>query len=181
MGRMAVLKGIKMNLSQLTIAIASSLFSYSALAATTDHNFYSNYNNQAESIYAKMTIDECIGQLLLPSYVLLAETVSTHGEQCKTIINKANSTDASIIKACGLDQIKQYHLGAVLTGGGPFYNAPTLKNWAKLNQLAASQHRLGSSNDPLLLTGNDAIHGNMHVQGAVIFPHNIGLGVLASE
>jgi len=140
-------------------------------------SLYKEYHAAAENIYQHMSLDERIGQLVLPSYALLAESVSPHGIQCKEAVNSTTSSKNTIIKACGLDQIKQYHIGAVLTGGGPYYNAPTLKNWAALNHLADEEHRAGSPKDPLLLTGNDAIHGNMHVQGAVIFPHNINLGI----
>lgn len=143
--------------------------------AQTD-SLYDRYQAQALAIYNQMTLDQKIGQLLMPSYVLLAQSVSENGALCQAAVNKGVPI-AEMIKDCGLDQIKNYHLGAVLTGGGPYYNAPTLQNWAKLNEIAASQHRFGNPSDPLLLTGNDAIHGNMHLQGAVIFPHNIGLGV----
>jgi beta-glucosidase len=141
-------------------------------------DLYQEQHAKAQEIFNKMSLDEKIGQVLLPSYALLAESVSLHGEACtKSLMVESHVAKADMIKACGLDQIQRYHLGAVLTGGGPYYNAPTLQNWAILNVLAVSQHRMGSPLDPILLTGNDAIHGNTHVQGAVIFPHNIGLGV----
>lgn len=124
-----------------------------------------------------MSVDERIGQLILPSYVLLANAVSPDGVLCKQAVNDPKASDDKKIKACGLDQIAKYHLGAVLSGGGPYFDAPTLQNWIKLNTLAKKVHDKASPRDPLLLTGNDAVHGNMHVQGAVIFPHNIGLGV----
>lgn len=150
---------------------------YSQYALAQNPSFYASYATQAEKIYQQMSLDEKIGQLLLPSYVLLANAVSNNGVACKTAINDPTTPKEKIISACGLDQIAKYHLGAVLTGGGPYFNAPTLENWSQLNALATEEHALGSPHDPLLLTGNDAIHGNMHVQGAVIFPHDIGLGV----
>lgn len=148
------------------------------LEARADDLYQAAQQKQALAIYQKMTLDERIGQLLLPSYVLLSNSVSVDSKDCKNAVaDGVQVSPAQIIKACGLDQIKKYHIGAVLTGGGPYFNAPTLRHWAALNALAATQHRLGSPLDPVLLTGNDAVHGNMHLQGAVIFPHNIGLGV----
>ena len=138
--------------------------------------FEKNYS-AATKLYQKMSLDEKIGQLLQPSYALLTNTHGANEGICSTAVNTPGTPTSQIIKSCGLDQIRQYHIGAVLTGGGPYFNAPTLANWAALNALATAQHRLGNPLDPILLIGNDAIHGNMHVQGAVIFPHNIGLGV----
>src|SRR5262249_15652644 len=87
-----------------------------------------------------------------------------------------NANEQTIITDCGLDQIAQYHVGAVLEDGGPNYDYPSREHWQRLNALANQVHQQ-VQNDPLLLTGNDAIHGNSHVAGAVIFPHNINLGV----
>ncbi|MES2204442.1 MAG: glycoside hydrolase family 3 protein [Pseudomonadota bacterium] len=147
-------------------------------ADTQDDNLYQDQRIEAQKILKKMSLDEKIGQLLQPSYALLADAVSANGAACAAALQVEKQTSREdIIKACGLDQIQKYHLGTVLAGGGPPFNAPTLQNWAELNALAASQHVLGSPVDPILLTGNDAIHGNTHVQGGVVFPQNIGLGV----
>lgn len=137
------------------------------------------YLKQANQLYNQMTLDEKIGQMLLPSYSLLATSVKppsgkAAGYRCQQALNQV-STDQQIIKACGLNQIVTYHLGAVLQAGGPNYNAPTLKNWQNFNKLAQQVHK-SASHDPLLLIGNDAIHGNTHVAGSVVFPQNIGLG-----
>ena len=141
-------------------------------------DLYQDQRIEAKKIFNKMSLDEKIGQLLQPSYALLAEIVSPNGIDCKEALTvEAQSSNEVIVKACGLDQIQQYHLGAILAGGGPYLNAPTIKNWANLNALAVTQHDLSGSSDPVLLIGNDAIHGNTHVQGGVVFPHDIGLGV----
>ncbi|MBP9727222.1 MAG: glycoside hydrolase family 3 protein [Gammaproteobacteria bacterium] len=146
--------------------------------AAETKDLYQAQHAQAQEIFNKMSLDEKLGQLLFPSYVLLADSVSPNGEACeKSLVAENHTAKDDIIKACGLDQIQRYHLGAVLAGGRPYFNAPTLQNWVDLNALAVSQHDFNNSLDPVLLTGNDAIHGNMHLQGAVIFPHNIGLGV----
>lgn len=150
---------------------------YSTLVTAKPDDIYIKYQQQADTIYQQMSLDEKLGQLLMPSYAFLANAVSENGSLCKSDINNPKIAKQTLLHDCGLDQIQQYHFGAVLTGGGPYFNAPTLENWAALNKLSDEQHALGSPHDPLLLTGNDAIHGNMHLQGAVIFPHNIGLGV----
>lgn len=152
-----------------------------ALASTahgaTSPDLYQKNTSQAIAIYQKMTLDEKIGQLIQPSYSYLAQSVSPQGEACTKILRVAKADEATITRSCGLDLIKQYHLGSVLSGGDPYYNEPTLANWVALNALATKEHRIGNPLDPRFLIGNDAIHGNVHVEGAVIFPHNIGLGV----
>jgi beta-glucosidase len=66
-------------------------------------------------------------------------------------------------------------IGAILSGGGanPEPNNPA--NWLAMVdgcRQAALQSRLGIP----ILYGVDAVHGHNNLRGAVIFPHNIGLG-----
>ncbi|UCG25473.1 MAG: glycoside hydrolase family 3 protein, partial [Chloroflexota bacterium] len=73
------------------------------------------------------------------------------------------------------DDIADLALGALLSGGGgyPADNSP--EGWLSMAtdfQEYALQTRLGIP----LLYGVDAVHGHNNVIGAVIFPHNIGLG-----
>ncbi len=72
-------------------------------------------------------------------------------------------------------QARDYKIGAVLSGGGgnPTPNSPA--SWRDMvcaYQEAALETRLGIP----LLYGSDAVHGHNNLRGAVIFPHNIGLG-----
>lgn len=108
-------------------------------------------DEKVESLISKMTLDEKIGQMVL------TDSASLYGRE----------TD-----------IKTYFLGAVLSGGD---SDPSTSNspadWANQNdafQTYASQTRLAIP----LLYGIDAVHGNSNVYGAVIFPHNIGLGCI---
>ncbi|NQU66366.1 MAG: glycoside hydrolase family 3 C-terminal domain-containing protein [Candidatus Marinimicrobia bacterium] len=73
------------------------------------------------------------------------------------------------------NDIKQYHLGSLLSGGngGPENNSPT--GWADMYdqyQRIALETRLSIP----LVYGVDAVHGHNNVSGTTIFPHNIGLG-----
>lgn len=70
--------------------------------------------------------------------------------------------------------IKDYMLGSVLSGGGSV-PGNTPESWADMYdsfQEQALATRLGIP----IIYGIDAVHGNNNLQGAVIFPHNIGLG-----
>ena len=73
--------------------------------------------------------------------------------------------------------VKRHGLGAVLSGGGshPGGNAPG--DWVRMND--AFWQAAVADDDALgvpILYGCDAVHGHNNVQGATIFPHNIGLG-----
>ncbi|MGG5258259.1 glycoside hydrolase family 3 protein [Phycicoccus avicenniae] len=72
-------------------------------------------------------------------------------------------------------QITTLGLGSVLSGGGsvPSPNTPTA--WADMvdrYQRAALGSRLGIP----LVYGVDSVHGHGNLDGATVFPHNIGLG-----
>lgn len=73
------------------------------------------------------------------------------------------------------NEVVEHAIGSVLSGGGANPTPNTPANWAEMvrNYVeAAQQTRLAIP----LLYGVDAVHGHNNVRGAVIFPHNIGLG-----
>ena len=71
--------------------------------------------------------------------------------------------------------IQKYALGSVLSGGSsdPADNSP--QSWRQLAQECQSWAGKTRLQIPLLY-GVDAVHGHNNIIGAVIFPHNIGLG-----
>ncbi len=73
------------------------------------------------------------------------------------------------------EAVQQYFIGSVLSGGGGYPADNSQQGWVKMVgefQEAALRTRLGIP----LLYGVDAVHGHNNLRGAVIFPHNIGLG-----
>ncbi|WP_139903207.1 glycoside hydrolase family 3 N-terminal domain-containing protein [Clostridium thermarum] len=73
------------------------------------------------------------------------------------------------------EDVKTYHLGSVLSGGGSLPTPNTAESWANMvdaYQAAAMSTGLGIP----IIYGVDAVHGHNNVVGATIFPHNIGLG-----
>ena len=74
-----------------------------------------------------------------------------------------------------VDDVTRLALGSVLGGGGAFPNPNTPEAWCTQGdalQRAACATRAGV---PLLI-GNDTVHGQVHLEGATLFPHHIGLG-----
>jgi beta-glucosidase len=75
------------------------------------------------------------------------------------------------------NDIATYGIGSVLSGGGGGPNGAggTATQWADMvddYQSYALKSRLGIP----LIYGVDAVHGHNNVQGAVLFPHHIGMG-----
>ncbi len=73
------------------------------------------------------------------------------------------------------DHVATFGIGSILSGGGsaPLQNNPMA--WARMVNDFREQSLKSDSAVPVIY-GIDAVHGHNNVQGAVIFPHNIGLG-----
>src|SRR5450631_3912756 len=103
--------------------------------------------DRVKDLLSQMTLDEKIGQMTL------VEKDSMH-----------------------IDDVALLGIGGVLSGGGGSpRGANTPEGWAAMVdnfQQAASQSRLGIP----IIYGVDAVHGHNNLYGAVIYPHNIGLG-----
>ena len=104
---------------------------------------------RVETLLSRMTLDQKIGQMTQPERM-----------------------------ACTPEDVKAYHLGSVLSGGGscPGENKPA--DWVDMNDAywVASMEEDEQHLAIPLIYGVDAIHGNSNVLGATVFPHNIGLG-----
>ncbi len=104
---------------------------------------------RVEALLARMTLDQKIGQMTQPERMHVSPA-----------------------------EVKAFHIGSVLSGGGscPGRNRPA--DWVAMNDAywAASMEEDEDHLAIPLLYGVDAIHGNGNVRGATIFPHNIGLG-----
>jgi beta-glucosidase len=130
------------------LILAASLLTGCAVLSPRGGRSLRDFDAQARAILAQMTLDEKIGQM-------------TQAEQSEL----ADPGD-----------IATYHLGSILCGGGSDpKDGNSMASWAAMAadaQARAATARLGIP----LLYGVDAVHGHNNVLGAVIFPHNIGLG-----
>ncbi|MFS4468743.1 glycoside hydrolase family 3 N-terminal domain-containing protein [Maribacter sp. 2210JD10-5] len=81
------------------------------------------------------------------------------------------------------EEVKQYRLGAILSGGnsapGPLPYADT-KTWLEKadEYYNASIDEEGVEIAIPCIWGIDAVHGHANLTGAIVFPHNIGLGAM---
>jgi len=92
-----------------------------------------------------------------------------------TLLEKIGQMTQADVKSLHKGTIRHLGIGSVLSGGGgnPKPNSPSA--WAEMVrtvQSEALESRLGIP----LLYGVDAVHGHSNVNGATIFPHNVGLG-----
>lgn len=79
------------------------------------------------------------------------------------------------------EDVKKYRLGSVLSGGNsapgplPYADAETWVTMADAFYEASVDTEGVEIAIPLIL-GIDAVHGHANLEGAIVFPHNIGLG-----
>ena len=102
--------------------------------------------DRIDDLLARMTLEEKIGQM--------------------TLVEK-NSLEPA--------DVTTHFIGSVLSGGGGYPTVNSPEKWAEMVaefKNAAEETRLGIP----LIYGVDAVHGHNNVEGAVIFPHQIGLG-----
>jgi len=95
-----------------------------------------------------------------------------------TLAEKVGQMTQPEIKSITPEEVRQYHIGSVLNGGGswPSMNKhATVQDWVSL---ADRYHAASMKADtPIpVIWGTDAVHGHNNVYGATLFPHNIGLG-----
>jgi beta-glucosidase len=104
--------------------------------------------NRADALLAQMTLDEKIGQMVQVDSGALAHT----------------------------DDVQKYFLGSVLSGGSSdpaSGNSP--QSWLDSVTGFEAQALRTRLKIPLIY-GIDAVHGHNNIDGAVIFPHHIGMG-----
>jgi beta-glucosidase len=107
-----------------------------------------NLDNQVEALLVQMTLAEKVGQMVQADSGAL--------------------TDKS--------DVQKYFLGSILSGGNSDpASGNTAQDWLNFVNEFKEQAMQTRLKIPLLY-GIDAVHGHNHIDGAVIFPHNIGLG-----
>src|ERR1700730_3368542 len=108
----------------------------------------SSFDRQANELLARMTLDEKIGQM--------------------------TQADKEFVK--DPTDVETLFLGSILNGGSSDpAEGNSLEAWTNMVD-NFQKHALKTRLKIPLLYGVDSVHGHSNVLGAVIFPHNIGLG-----
>ena len=106
------------------------------------------HDGKARALLSRMTLEEKIGQMV-----------------------QANQSSLKDIS-----DVEKYFLGSLLSGGSSDPKSGNgLIDWTNLYDSLQSRTQNTRLRIPILY-GIDAVHGHSNVLGAVIFPHNIGLG-----
>ena len=103
--------------------------------------------DRVDDLLARMTLDEKVGQMTQADHTYLKSP----------------------------DDVAKYFMGSVLSGGSSEIPDISARGWAAF--VSDLQKRaLGTRLGIPILYGIDAVHGHNNVRGAVVFPHNVGLG-----
>ena len=106
------------------------------------------HEKEVEALVAQMTLDEKVGQMTQPDQMFLATPAD----------------------------VANYHLGSLLSGGDSDpKKSNSFADWREMVDGYHAQTAQSRLKIPLLY-GVDAVHGHNNVVGAVVFPHNVGLG-----
>jgi len=118
------------------------------LATTASAQISSSCDKQVDALLAQMTLDEKIGQMVQ--------------------VDSGALTDKTAVQ--------RYFLGSVLSGGSSDpADGNSAQSW--LNSVTEFNNQALQTRLKIpLLYGIDAVHGHNNIDGAVIFPHNIGMG-----
>ena len=118
------------------------------LRAASPQKPFSSYDALVKPIVAKMTLDEKIGQMTQPDQEYIADPAD----------------------------VATLFLGSVLSGGSSDpKEGNSLAAWTNMYDRFQQQSLKTRLRIPILY-GVDAVHGHNNVIGAVVFPHNIGMG-----
>ncbi len=116
-------------------------------ARAADRRRFATFDAEAKALLARMTLDEKVGQM-----------TQAEQHQLKDVAD-----------------IRTYFLGSLLSGGSSDPKTNSLQDWTDLYDRFQKETQGTRLKIPILY-GIDAVHGHNNVIGAVVFPHNIGLG-----
>jgi beta-glucosidase len=119
-----------------------------AISAASQPKPLSSFDVQVKPLLARMTLAEKIGQMTQPDQDFIKDPAD----------------------------IERYFVGSILSGGSSDpKEGNSLQAWTDLYD-RLQQHTGNTRLKIPILYGIDAVHGHNNVLGAVIFPHEIGLG-----
>ena len=134
-------------LAGLTLALLVGMVAATQTAPVPAQAKLLAFNPQAKALLAKMTLEEKVAQMTQPDQLFLKDPT----------------------------EIEKFGFGSVLSGGDSDPRTNTVEDWGAMYEKYQA-HALKSRLKIPLLYGVDAVHGHSNVIGAVMFPHNVGLG-----
>jgi beta-glucosidase len=138
-------------LLRLGLATACLVTSWSPFVLRTDAQTSPRSESKAAALLARMTMEEKIGQMVQVDMNALKNKQDVEKLGFGSVLSGGDSDPADI------------------TAAGWLASCTEFQQWALKSRLRIP-----------ILYGIDAVHGHNNVDGAVIFPHNIGLGATAN-
>jgi len=131
----------------LTVLSVLAAVSPSTGAPAVTRKKLSAHDPQVNRILAGMTLEEKVGQMTQPEQDALKDEAD----------------------------VENYFVGSVFSGGNSDPKTNSFADWRALYDRLQARTAKTRLKIPLLY-GVDAVHGHNNVVGAVVFPHNVGLG-----
>lgn len=131
-----------------------------------------------DSLINSMSLDEKLGQMWQVDWRILRPRpmLGMLGRMIEVLVNLVPGCSAERpLRDKDCAEVTNLALGSVLGGGGAFPVPNTSENWAEQEDALQRAADATPTGVPLLI-GNDTVHGQVHLKGATIFPHHIGLG-----
>lgn len=157
-----------------------------SLIITQQTSIFDNYYSESRKIAEAMTLDELVGQMIQADFEAVTTLeYKTKPEEAVSLAlgsllingNGAPSEDGNIAKIPTLVEYDK-QMDA--------YRKGTATNWKKLTDrfqnlgVTITVKNSGKYKVKFLL-GTDAVHGDQHTVGTILFPHNIGLSCSHNE
>ena len=137
----------------------------------------------AISLTAALARTSAVAQEAAPAYLDVEQSVEARvADLLARMTLEEKIGQMTLIENRSIDPagVRRHAVGGVLSGGGGYpVEGNTAEAWAAMvhaYQAAALDSRLAIP----ILYGVDAVHGHASVAGAVVFPHNVGLGAAAN-
>jgi beta-glucosidase len=131
----------------LTVLSVLAMASPSTAAPAAARKKLSDHDPQVARILAEMTLEEKVGQMTQPEQNALKDEAD----------------------------VENYFVGSVVSGGNSDPKTNSFADWRAVYERLQARTARTRLKIPLLY-GVDAVRGHNNVVGAVLFPHNIGLG-----
>ena len=139
---------MKNNTALYVIALLLTFVFTSASIAQEPSSVNKTIEAKVDSVLKLMTLDEKVGQITQVDYDAI----------------KNNTED-----------VAKFSIGSILWGGNSEPPSITAQGWANVYDSLQKLSQNSRLKIPIIV-GIDGVHGHNNVDGAVIFPHNVGLG-----
>ncbi|WGL18439.1 glycoside hydrolase family 3 N-terminal domain-containing protein [Microbulbifer bruguierae] len=169
---------------RILLGVISGLIAGGGLAGCTEQDGDNSNDNQVIAEPPQPSADVSAHWPQLRSGIAKDPAVESHIDTLlsqMSIEEKVGQMVQVEIRTATPDDVKKYHIGSILNGGGAFPNNDkhaSVADWVALAD-AYYQAAMDTSDGGIaipVIWGTDAVHGHNNVIGATLFPHNIALG-----